>query len=857
MKVRLKGPLQRRLGWRSWLLTFYLCSTAVSGIHAQAWSTAPANGNWSNSANWVGGVANGASATASFGSSSVSAVINDTTVTLSGIQFDSTAPSYTLDNTVSLWLEGTGVTDSSGKTQQWNNTGALIFGNGATTTATSAGDLSVTNTNAITFTGYATAAQAFLNNQALLEFDTYANAGSSTLQNNGGLVLFLNHASAQQAFLTNSGNVSFGDSASAGSATLVNNGTVDFSVTATAGDAVVTNNSNWTFHSFANAGNASFQNNSTGTVNFNDSSSASAASILNQGTLAFNTNSGAASAVIANGHILDFNNFSTAAEAQITNTGILNFLDTSSAGSATLITNNGGKTVFSLGAMGGTAQFITGAGGTFDASGLTAGTLNLGSYAQSAGATLRLAEGSGSQDLLAAVGGVTLGGSLAMTFEGSMPSLGGNVTLLSAAGGVQGQFAQWNNPIGGRLFPFYQSTDVYLESVLPTFEVTGLTPNEKGVAQALDGAFEDTNHYGLIAGLVNQGQAGLPAVYGQIDPSGLSSFYQMGFLAAHSQAAAVAGHLGQETPVQPLPPKVRGPQDVWFAADLPASNEAAMAGQVVQGNGGQAWEGFLNGYGDFAIVTSDGNGAGYQLAVGGLTGGADCQLSPNLSAGILLGYSQGNSDPGNGGEVDVNGGQGGLYAGWHDHGFHAEILGEAGLNSYKFQQADYGGTAAGTANGEQYSGSFGFGYRFRQDELKLGPFASAQYTYVHFDGFHETGSNAPLQFPAQGESSFISDLGVRIDQSWKWNNVTLNPGITAAWEHLYQGAQDSLSASLGSSSESFTVQGPATGQDAFLLGVGLDVVLQGGWDLFGEYQGRIGRANSTEEGFQAGLKVGI
>ena len=859
MKKRWHGPYgPRGTGWIR-LFTLCLSLAMVSLSQAQTWSSTPADGNWSNATNWTGGVPNGSSATATFASSAVSTVTNDSTVTLSGAQYSSTAPSYTLDNTVSLWLQGTGVMDLSGKTQQWINTGALIFGNGATTVATSAGDVSLTNTSAVTFTGSSTAAQASISNQGLLEFDTNANAGSSTLQNNGGLALFLNNASAQQAFLTNSGSVSFEDMASAGSATLINNtsGNMDFSVTATGGNAVVTNNGNLTFDQSANAGNAHIQNDNTGSLYFNGSASASAASIVNQGTLAFGGNASAANAVISNAHILDFNGSSISGNAQITNTGILNFSDTSSAQSSSVVTGNGGKTVFTLGATGATAQFITGSGGVFDASGLTSGTLNLGSYTQASGATLQLAVGGGSQDLLVATGGVTLGGSLAMTFEGPLPSLGGNVTILTAVGGVEGGFSQWNNPSGSRLFPLYQSTAVYLESVLPTFQVAGLTPNEKAVARALDAAFEDSSRYNLVASLVNQSQTSLPAIYSQVDPSGLGSLYQLGFLAARSQAEVVAGRMGQDTPVQPLPPRVQGPQAVWFAADLPASQESAIEQDVLKDKTVNPWGGFLNGYGDFGTLAGDGNAAGYQLAAGGLIGGADYRLSPNWTAGILLGYVQGNADPANGGEVDVNGGQAGLYAGLHDHGFHMEILGEAGLNNYKFQQVSYGGTATGTASGEQFSGSLGLGYRFRLDELKLGPFVSAQYCYVHLDSFNESGSNAPLQFPGQGESAFSTEIGVRVDQSWKWSDVTLGPGLSLSWEHLYQGSQDSLTANLGSSSEAFSVQGPATGQDALVLGVTLEAAFQGGWELFGEYQGRIGRTNDTEENLQAGLKAGI
>ncbi|HJT25154.1 MAG TPA: autotransporter domain-containing protein, partial [bacterium] len=792
---------------------------------------------------------------ATFGASAVTSVSNTMyNVTLGAIQFNSGASSYTLTNNSGLFVfQGLGVVDSSGRTQSLVNSGALLFQN-----SSSAGDLNITSSGSATFTGSSTAGQARIINQAALEFDTNATAGNASVSN-GGSVLFLNNASAGQANLTNSTNssaVSFGDTATAGSAILVNNGNMNFGVTATGGNASISNNAyaNLAFWSWATAGNASIQNAVSATLNFSDNTTAAAASITNKGNLAFNNNSSATAAILTNSGILDFNDSTTASNARITNSGILNFTGSSTAGAAAIVTNNGGRTVFEQGTDGGTAQFSVNSGGTFDASGVTTGTLTVGTYTQVSGGTLKITLGAGAPAPLSVTGSADLGGTLDLVFGSGFSLAQGNSVTVMMAANVSGKFDQWSNPTGGRLFPFYQpTTRVTLESVLPTFQVGELTSNEKAVAQALDGSFEDVRRYDLIKGLVSTSAADLPGIYAQMDPSPLTSFYQMAFRAAHARGGLVFQKLAEEAgaPVE-APVESRKVGDVRFAADMPAAEEGALARRVANQD---AWKVSLQGYGDFGTLTNDGNAAGYKFTVGGLLAGADWRLSDDWTGGMFLGYGQGTAQPDGGGEEDMSGGQLGLYAGWHDQGFHIEALAGAGLDQYKMGQAGYGGTAAANATGQEIMGRLGLGYRFRLEELEVGPFASMDYTYVGLNSFNESGSNAPLMVSGQGEGALAGDLGLTVEQSWKWGSTVLEPGLTAAWEHTYQGNQDSLRAGFGSSPESFTVQGPATGQDALVLGAHLDVAFKDGWDIYGQYQGRIGSIHSTEQGFECGVRT--
>lgn len=821
---------------------------SVSSARAQSWLSTPASGDWNTATNWdTSGVPNGSSAIATFGASSTTLVSNTGAgVTLDGIQFGAGASSYAIVNTGGFTFQGVGITDLSGKSQTVTNYGHLLFQSSST-----AGDLTITGTGGITFTDSSTAGQAAIDSRGTIEFDTQATAENSSIDNQGQL-FFLNNASAGQANLVNNGTVSFGDFATAGSATLTTSGVgVVFSGNSSAGNASITNTGGLLqFDTNATAGNAFILNQNS--LAFLDAATAGSATLVNQSYTQFSIGTNAGTALITNEDHLLFNAGSSAATARITNDGTLVFYDQSTAADAAVTTGSGGHTIFLDSASGGAAQFITHAGGTFDASGVTTGMFTMDSYTQGPGGTLQLAVGSGAQDAVSVGGDAALGGSLSLVFKTFSLAEGDSVTLLTAAD-VTGLFEQWNNPLGARLFPFYQPTFVYLESVLPTFQVSGLTTNENAVAQGLDGDFEDTSRYNLMANLVHLPETALPAVFKEIDPSGLTSLYQMGFEMARFQGTLAAQRLEEETATPGgTPSEAQSEGGSRFAADMPAEEERALARKE---SASDTWKVFLNGYGGFGTLTGDGNGTGYKFSTGGLVAGMDQRLGPHWTGGLFLGYGQGSADIDGGGKVDSSGGQLGLYAGWHDQGFHMEAVAQAGLNSYKTQQAAYGGAAFGDTNGQQYSGKVGLGYGFRLEELKVESFASGQYTYLHIDGFRQSGSNAPLEFPGQGEGGLLGDLGLKVSQPWKWDDVTLGPTLTAAWEHVYQGNQEGLSADFGGAAGSFAVKGSGTGRDGLVLGINMDAALKGGWKIFAGYQGRIGMTNYAEQNWTGGIKT--
>jgi outer membrane autotransporter protein len=183
-------------------------------------------------------------------------------------------------------------------------------------------------------------------------------------------------------------------------------------------------------------------------------------------------------------------------------------------------------------------------------------------------------------------------------------------------------------------------------------------------------------------------------------------------------------------------------------------------------------------------------------------------------------------------------------------------MGSVGLNRYQTQRQGYGGYAAGTTGGAEVTGQLGGGYDWNLGKAQAGIFASGQYTYVGIDGFDETGSLAPLGFSAQGETSVLSDLGVKAGRRWTVGEMALRPGVSLAWEHWYQGASDSLNAGLPGGGN-FTVAGPNPWTDGLVVGAGLDARFAGTLSLSFQYQDRLGLGKGGSQSFSGGVNFGF
>jgi autotransporter-associated beta strand protein len=257
-------------------LATLLATTALGVVAAHAVDGAwtGASSDWTDAGNWNSvppGVPDG---TATFDNTGSAAVDNNNgIVTIGTILFATTAQAYTVTVGNPFIVNGTGIINNSGNTQNFEVTSGnnLVFQNSSTA---SGGTGAVTITNdaggTVNFIQNSTAGTASLINNSFVTFEDSSSAGTSQITNNaGGQIDFFTSASAGGGTITNaaSATLNFHNNTTAATSNITNDGTMSFDGSATAGSATITTNNGATtsFAGTSTGGSARFITNAGGT----------------------------------------------------------------------------------------------------------------------------------------------------------------------------------------------------------------------------------------------------------------------------------------------------------------------------------------------------------------------------------------------------------------------------------------------------------------------------------------------------------------------------------------------------------------------------------------------------------------
>jgi autotransporter-associated beta strand protein len=390
------------------------------------WKLDPTSDDWNTAGNWSPNtVPRKPADTATFDLSNLTGVSLLTTITISGVTFNSDASPFTIavgefingggGADGSLTVQGPGVINNSATTQIFVSTGSNAGSHVSFADSASAGSNVVYNNmpfSTMNFTGTSTAAEATIVNhtgilgigvsgEAFLNFLDNSTAGNATVINEadegflfGSEIFFFDDSTAGNAFFTNKSQATlgcliiFGDNSTAGTATFINEGNDD-----NAGAAMQLNGTSSADHgTFTFEPGAPNRSSSASKCDFQESATAGESTFTIQG--------------------------STAAGAP---PATLTFNNTSTAGDSTLVATNGpspntgGSITFLADSQGGTARV--------ELSGPTGpGTLTIGSH-NLPGVTIGSVEGAG----LVVLGSrnLTVGSnSLSTTFSGTIQGTG-------------------------------------------------------------------------------------------------------------------------------------------------------------------------------------------------------------------------------------------------------------------------------------------------------------------------------------------------------------------------------------------------------------------------------------------------
>lgn len=487
---------------------------------------------------------------------------------------------------------------------------------------------------------------------------------------------------------------------------------------------------------------------------------------------------------------------------------------------------------------------MIGSGGTV-APGNSIGTITVdGDFLQAAGSTY-LAEiaPDGSSDLIQVTGTATInGGTVFVAKAPGVYAPGTRFTLLTAAGGVTGQYATLDQNM-----PFvdlalaYDSLNIFLDVSRNnnTFSTAGITRNQRATAVALESLGSGNALYDAIASApdAETARAEFEALSGEVHASAKSALINDSRFVRDAVNDRMRSASGETTGSHML---MSG-----YGPDGTMPVTADSSGTVLWGQAFGAW----------GSDDGDGNAARLDSTTGGFLAGLDGELEHNVRLGLLAGYGRTTFD------VDDRASSAssenwhlGLYGGdrWN------AVRLSGGL-AYTFHDIATSRSVvipgfADSLSGNYDAGTFqAFGEAGYHIEMASGssfePYANLAYVNLHTHGFAENGGVAALSAGGDNTDAVLTTLGVNFGSAFELAGLNAKAHGRLGWRHAIGDTAPVSTQSL-TGSDAFTVTGVPIARDTALIEAGLDVDVSKAATLGIAYQGEFGNG-----ALQSGLKA--
>lgn len=530
--------------------------------------------------------------------------------------------------------------------------------------------------------------------------------------------------------------------------------------------------------------------------------------------------------------------------------------------------SNSATTVNANGTLGGTGTVgQTTVNGTI-APGNSIGTLNVnGPYVQNAGSFYNVeVNAAGQSDLININGTATInGGTVRVIASAGTYDPTTVYTILTSSGARTGTFTGVTSNFAF-LDPSltYDPNNVFLTLTRNSidFASVGITPNQISAGGGL-AALGMANPIVAAALMLtpDQARAAFDSVSGEIHPSLHSLMLDESALVRD----AILGRQRLDT--------AQG----WtgtFATGYADEEEAlAYARKARKAKGGPIWPvkapppviapiygAWVQGYGNWTRLNSDGNAATLRSTNGGAIGGVDVTLNHNWRFGVATGG--GRSDA----RVDAR-----MSSGTIDT-FHLAAYGGGRINDIAFRTgASYSHHDISTTRTIAFPGfadtataSYGastsqvFGeaaYSVVKSWVSAEAFANLACVSVRSDRFIETGGPAALTVAQTTTSATYSTLGLRaqapIPAIGPW---AMTARGSLGWQHAYDGTTPVSLMAFATSPTPFAIAGVPIARDALLVETGLDALITRNTVLALLYTGRIA-SNANAHALKANLAV--
>lgn len=511
----------------------------------------------------------------------------------------------------------------------------------------------------------------------------------------------------------------------------------------------------------------------------------------------------------------------------------------------------GGVTFNTNSRLSGTGTVSAGAAGTTTMNGVVApgtsiGTLSIfGNYVQNAGSTYEVEiDAAGNSDLIDISGAATLNGGEVTVVPFPDFAVATPYTILTAAGGVTGQF----DPVAGGFSQFltpeltYDPNSVYLTlQQSATFASAALTPNQIATAQGGDSLPVTNPVWVAIASQPDAAAAQFAfdqlsgEVHGSLQTAMIddSRFVRETALNRIRNAFGRVG--GARIPV--LAYGAGGPEAV-----SPDTPEAAL---------------WMHGFGSFGRWNSDGNAARLERSTGGLFVGGDVPLG-DWRVGALAGYSRSDLD------VDDRASSASMES-WHLGLYGGAEWGEIAFRTgaaYSWHHVSTLRTVAFPGFADSVTGKYraGVGQIFGElaydldfGAYRLEPFGNLAYVHHHRSSFAERGGPAALTVSAASTDTAFTTLGLRGAAEADLGGARATAHATLGWRHAF-GDVTPTSRHAFAGGAPFTIAGAPIARDAAAVEAGVDLQF-GLRTRFGlSYSGQLAGA-AQSHGFNARLGV--
>ncbi len=467
----------------------------------------------------------------------------------------------------------------------------------------------------------------------------------------------------------------------------------------------------------------------------------------------------------------------------------------------------------------------------------TVGTLSVsGNVAIAAGSLYRVdATPAGQADTIAASGTASLaGGAVQVTAAAGSYAPRTRYTILSAAGGVTGQFASVSSNLAF-LTPTlsYDANAAYLTLARNDldFRSVATSVNQGNVAGAVQNTGTGSRLYDSVAVLsAAQARESFDAMSGEIHSSAVTGLFAGG----HLVREAVLDHLRTAGSASEAPP--HGPD----APDpRPAGNPVTVWGQT---------------FATFGSIGANGSTARLNQQIGGFIVGADTVVGDNWRFGAAGSYTRTTLDlTRRQSAAMIDTGYAAVYAAADYAALRVRLGGAyswSGLSTNRnvsFAGFDERQKAQYNANLGQIFGEIG--YRFGTPRDYAEPFLSGAAMELGRDGFTETGGAAALTSKARDHGVATTTLGVQaqdhLDRVFGAGS-TIVVRSTVGYRRAYGDLTPASRFAWNASGPSFTTYGAPVARNAMVVQTGLGWEIKPLATLSFTYSGQFG-ANDTQD----------